>query len=384
MRNVSHLLDHTRWVAALLVAAGHLRGFLMVDWSAQTHHTLATALFYWMTGFGRMAVIVFFVLSGYLVGGRAFAAIEAGRFNLQSYALNRFSRLYPPLLAAIALTALLDTVGLRYCNSLGFYDYPNSYHLVGEFQPVAETLTARGALFNLLFLQTIVAPTFGSDSPLWSLANEFWYYAFCPLIALLPRGRPWAVLASVPVLVAVGGWFGLEIVALGATWVAGALAYRYARPRPAAIVLGVLVIFLLVAAAARTARGVAGMDLTYDLAIAASFAAVLWAAGKPSSDEPSGPQRGLAARLAGFSYTLYLVHVPVCFLFTAALLQHYGSSQRLQPQPAVYALYAVGLGLAILVAFLVSRFTEARTGDIRHWLARLLAGQLIAARKLAQ
>ena len=385
MRNVSHFLDSTRWVAALLVAAGHLRNFLMVDWSAVTHHTLPAALFYWMTGFGRMAVIVFFVLSGYLVGGRAFAAVEAGGFNLPSYALNRFSRLYPPLLAALILTALLDTVGVRYCDALGFYDYPNSYQVIGEKQPVSESLTGLTALSNLLFLQTIVAPTFGSNSPLWSLANEFWYYALWPLVALLARGRPWVLAATVPVLIALGAGFGLEIVALGATWIAGALAYRYARARSGAVLVGALSLFLVVTAAVRTARGVGGVTLVYDLALAGAFAAVLWAAGRPGSEESSQEHPPLAARLAGFSYSLYLIHVPVCFLIAAAVLQRYATAQRLQPQPATYALYAVSLALAVLMAFLISRVTEARTDDIRHWLARRLSGRrVVVARKLAQ
>jgi peptidoglycan/LPS O-acetylase OafA/YrhL len=337
-----------------------------------------------MTGFGRMAVIVFFVLSGYLVGGRAFAAVEAGRFNLQSYALNRFSRLYPPLLAAIILTALFDTVGLRYCDALGFYDYPNSYQVIGEKQAVSESLTGLTALSNLLFLQTIVAPTFGSNSPLWSLANEFWYYAFCPLVALLARGRPWVLPATVAVLIALGGGFGLEIVALGATWSAGALAFRYARARSGALLAGALSVFLLVTAAVRTARGVGGVTLVYDLALAGAFAAVLWAAGRPGGEESSQGHPPLAARLAGFSYSLYLIHVPVCFLVAAAVLQRYVTAQRLQPLPATYALYALALALAVLVALLMSRVTEARTDDIRRWLARRLSSRVVVARKLAQ
>ena len=384
MRNVSRLLDNTRWVAALLVAAGHLRNFLMADWSAVPQHSLPAALFYWMTGFGRMAVIVFFVLSGYLVGGRALAAVEAGKFSVQGYALNRFSRLYPPLLAAIVLTALLDTVGLQYANALGFYDYPNSYQVIGETQPVADTLTPHTALLNLLFLQTIVAPTFGSNSPLWSLANEFWYYVFCPLVALLARRRRWVVVTTVPVLIALGAALGLEIVALGATWIAGALAYRYARPRSGPVLFSAMGIFLVVAAAARMARGVAGMTLIYDLALAAAFAAVLWVAGRPSADEASQARPPLAARLAGFSYSLYLIHVPVCFLFAAAVLQHRTAAQRLQPHSSAFALYVAGLALAIAVAFLMSLITEARTDDIRHWLARRLSGRVVVARKLTQ
>jgi peptidoglycan/LPS O-acetylase OafA/YrhL len=111
---------------------------------------------------------------------------------------------------------------------------------------------------------------------------------------------------------------------------------------------------------------------------------VLWTAGRPGAEQSSQPHPPLAARLAGFSYSLYLIHVPVCFLVAAAVLQHYATAQRLQPQPAAFALYTLGLALAVAVAFLMSRLTEARTDVIRHWVGRRLAGRAVVARKLAR
>lgn len=46
---------------------------------------------------GHEAVIVFFVLSGFLVGGRGFERIKDGSMNVGSYAIDRFSRITPPL-----------------------------------------------------------------------------------------------------------------------------------------------------------------------------------------------------------------------------------------------------------------------------------------------
>jgi len=43
---------------------------------------------------------------------------------------------------------------------------------------------------NVFFLQTITVPVYGSNSPLWSLANEFWYYLLFPLLLLAPQ-RGW-------------------------------------------------------------------------------------------------------------------------------------------------------------------------------------------------
>src|SRR6185369_2558000 len=61
------------------------------------------------------------------------------------------------------------------------------------------------ALANAVFLQTIAAPTFGSDAPLWSLAYEFWYYVMFPLLMLVLLGtgsRP-ARIAAVLAFIAI-------------------------------------------------------------------------------------------------------------------------------------------------------------------------------------
>ena len=42
-------------------------------------------------------------------------------------------------------------------------------------------LTARNFFGNLFYLQTIVCHSYGSNGPLWSIANEFWYYVLFPL-----------------------------------------------------------------------------------------------------------------------------------------------------------------------------------------------------------
>lgn len=368
MRNVSTFLDRTRWVAALLVAAGHLRNFLMVDWSAVTRHDSLTGSFYWLTGFGRIAVIVFFVLSGYLVGGRAFVTIESGAFNPKSYALNRLSRLYPPLLVAIVLTVLFDTVGLHFGNAFGYYSHPNTYHVAGEFASVPDTLNGRTALLNLLFLQTILGPTFGSDTPLWSLANEFWYYVIGPLAGLCLFGTIRSRVMLIPALVlllATVLWLNDSIALLSATWFAGAFAYQYSKPLPQAATRSLFVLFCGVAAAVRSDHWFAAHQLVADLAVGASFAAVLCSAGRPG---PAPVTATLASRLAGFSYSLYLVHVPLLFFLAAFSLQRFSTPERLQPGFDSLLIYLVGLASSIGLAYGVSRVTEARTEEVRAWL----------------
>ena len=62
-------LDLLRGLSALVVCLGHLRNAILVDGSDLIHPSITLKAFYFITGFGHQAVMVFFVLSGYFVGG---------------------------------------------------------------------------------------------------------------------------------------------------------------------------------------------------------------------------------------------------------------------------------------------------------------------------
>jgi hypothetical protein len=71
---------------------------------------------------------------------------------------------------------------------------------------------------------------------------------------------------------------------------------------------------------------------------------------------------------AGFSYSLYLIHLPVA-VFTGAALERMGWPTALgQPGFTTYSAFALTVAASILAAYLFSRATEARTGMLRHWI----------------
>ena len=67
----------------------------------------------------------------------------------------------------------------------------------------------------------------GSNGPLWSLANEFWYYIMFPFMLVGLIGRKWGprriVMGAIGISLAV--LLPTEMVLLGAIWVAGAVAH---------------------------------------------------------------------------------------------------------------------------------------------------------------
>ena len=105
MNNKSHFywLDALRFVAAFMVLFSHTRNdyFMAYGDLPASQHGFVTFVFYTLGRLGHEAVVVFFVLSGFLVGGRCFERIQNGTMNVKSYLIDRFSRIYPPLITAI-------------------------------------------------------------------------------------------------------------------------------------------------------------------------------------------------------------------------------------------------------------------------------------------
>ena len=190
-------LDFLRGLAALLVLASHLRAYTFKSFGELEHTDALTSAFYFITGLGHQAVIVFFALSGFLVGGKAFENIVSGRFEWSRYILRRLTRLWIVIIPALFLTLMFDSLGSRLSHGNG---YDGSYYGIysqGPSAPRGVDDSLISFLGNLAFLQTIYVPTFGSNGPMWSLANEFWYYIIFPMAA-------WAFLSHMAAVTRIG------------------------------------------------------------------------------------------------------------------------------------------------------------------------------------
>lgn len=170
-------LDLIRGISALLVCANHLRAAVFQDYSSGAEGGIIEKAFYFLTGVGSEAVIIFFVLSGFLVGG---GVVKRWRnFNFYEYIVARLLRLWVVLIPILFLTYLIDRVLAGICPQILSGKYiailssgPNSDY-------ASDFLTLIG---NIFFLQTVIFPVYGSNSPLWSLSNEFWYYIAFPVM----------------------------------------------------------------------------------------------------------------------------------------------------------------------------------------------------------
>lgn len=179
-------LDMIRGLAAVGVFLGHARMLFLVDYTDIKQLHLTDKLLYFATGFGQQQVMVFFVLSGFFIGSSIVKVIHLSQWSWSSYLTNRLTRLYVVLLPALLLTLFWDHISV---NLAGTQDLALGLGPDSNSEGILARLTAITFFGNVLFLQRIFVETLGSNGPLWSLTNEFWYYILFPCVCLVAMQR---------------------------------------------------------------------------------------------------------------------------------------------------------------------------------------------------
>ncbi len=338
--NLSRWLDHFRWLSALMVAASHLRNMLMPD---AAHLGPLPAVFYFFTLFAEQAVVVFFVLSGLLVGGVIVRGARDGRFAPGKYAVDRASRLYVALVPALVLSVVLQwTVGAVSC-------------------PIPDgALRIAG---NLAFVQNFGGTPPCNNASLWSLSSEGYFYIVGPLLILAALIRKplliaLALLALAPAMLVFAPSRVTPLFGLG-LWLCGVVPwFVHIRLRGWIAALPLLVVLMV-----SRLHWFPGAMIE-EASIGVAFALLL------ASDlgQVRPPAGRLAVGLASFSYSLYLVQMPIAQAFG-----HLWGYQALPSDRASsYASYALGLAVIIAVGWLFGRLFEARTASVRARVMRLI------------
>ena len=217
-------LDLLRGLSALAVCAGHLRAAMFLDYSAlESATSMGTDLFYFATSLGHQAVMAFFVLSGFFVGGSILK--NSDNFHFQDYLVARLSRLWVVLLPALIFTFFIDL----YINAYHPSVMSGGHYPALSSGPVGEASSTWSTLFsNIFFLQTIYAPVFGSNGPLWSLAFEFWYYMIFPLFMIAVGYIELSIarrLLALFVLLLIGVFVAPNVIELFPIWLFGVVVY---------------------------------------------------------------------------------------------------------------------------------------------------------------
>ena len=302
--STSLVLDALRLVAALVVVVFHVSSQWTSAYPAM-HEVLGKA--------AHAAVILFFVISGYVI---AFTSAGHDRGPRQ-YAVARLSRLYSMLLPALLLTVLVEVMVMKYDALLvARYVREHSwlrYGLTAVFCNESGNLSAAPPL----------------NSPLWSLSYEFWYYTLFGLWHYRAKNRLALIGIAAASFVA-----GPKILLMLPIWLGGVLAFRWPKPGFVAKNTWPLVgLFLVLAEAAGLCLPALPGELgAPPLYLAAQFATD-WVVGTlvalavwslPMAAPMAAPALTAAAwakpfrNAANLSFPLYVLHFPLIVLWRVA------------------------------------------------------------------
>jgi peptidoglycan/LPS O-acetylase OafA/YrhL len=307
-----------------------------------------------VTAYGRTAVLVFFVLSGFVI---AFVT-EARERSLEDFALSRAARLYSVMIPAFILTAALDYLGKAVDPRLYAPEWGHSTtHPILGFGLSAVFL---GESWTLDMLP-------GFNVPFWSLNYEAWYYALFAAATFLRGRRRMAVLGVAGLLA------GPKILLLLPVWLLGVGAWRWRADLPRQLG-GPLVFVSLAGLVALEALG--GQQLfeqpsarwlppgysAYDYIIGVFVAVLIIGLANSSLPMPNLKIERVLRWLAGATFGLYLMHYPLLNFFGTVI-----------PGPADAAMHrALVFVLALGAALALARLIERRKEALKRWLRSAL------------
>lgn len=252
------------------------------------------------------AVIVFFVLSGYVI---AHTTISKNRGGMQ-YAQARLTRLCSIVIPALVITAIIQFI-IGHMNPALLASYSRGHSWF--------RFLLSGLFINELWLFSAAPPLNGS---LWSLSFEFWYYTIFGLWFFRKPGWKYMLVPIAFCLFA-----GPKILLMMPVWLAGYFAYSLPRPAISRTAAWVLV-FLALALAWLAVTYVPAMPfkigykpLYYanqfftDWIVGIITAAALWIL--PSGDRAhvSAGWEGWFRKLADLTFPLYVLHFPLLILW---------------------------------------------------------------------
>lgn len=354
-RGFSLYLDLVRVIAAGLVLFSHVAFAWASGGSLQWVRDL---------NIGSDAVIVFFVLSGFVI---AYAAQEKDR-TLARFATARLTRLYSVAAPAIVLSYFTWWLTTQYPGAAS-----------AERDVVGEVLRALTFTNYLWFGETRLP----GNGPYWSVAYEFWYYALFGAWTFLSGRTRWFVLGAIvlfvgpPMLLLLPSWLlGVRVwraVARGdhaapsarpLLWIGGPIAaYAAFQAVNLPTILHVGTYFAL---GEQTPYDVLHFadEFVWNTIVAVLVATHFRGVAAVMRDGALERAAGVIRWWAGRTFSLYLFHMPVLKLIAAHPAYDVGD-----PVHIVYASV-----LTVTVCLVLAELTERRLAMWRRLGEQLVAG----------
>jgi peptidoglycan/LPS O-acetylase OafA/YrhL len=353
-----HYLDGLRGITALYVVFVHINRYIGDELP------VFLLLFGKTLRYGRFAVAIFIVLSGYCL----MLPVIRSSNNYMSrgfldYIKRRARRILPPYYAALFLSLLIAVfvLFLNYFSIFKWHESPD----YGDFHPI---FSYTDVLTHLFLIHNLSRDTLGSiNSPMWTVATEWQIYFLFPIL-LIPCWRRFGLIS----VVIVGFFLGIAPLYLlnglfesASPWFIGLFALGMVaadigfsqKPKLIAIKnsfpwILLIIVFSLLAVLTEWKK------LGLDLWISDGFCGLVTAClliycTKSIIEDKKSPiilqlfEHPLIIALGSFSYSLYLTHGVV-----VTLLGHFLLSRQLSPVNFTVIFYLIAVPMSLAIAYL--------------------------------
>lgn len=306
--------------------------------------------------------MLFFVMSGFLVGSKYLPGTEWDGPRFRTYAIDRLTRIWVVLVPAVLVSAAVAWA------LIGIYGYAYS-GTTARCAPGLGDILATLAFLNEGYLDTVC-----SNEPAWSIHSEVHYYFMWPaLIFLLGAGNPGRVriISALFLAVTLGGLIWRDTIDIKNTlilapiWVAGVFVLRVPVLRVPMIGLCAALAVAMVAPSIDAWERLWPIsDYLIGLAALLVFAQAVRLQWVPSAAV------ALENWLAKISYSLYLTHIIVIGAVRTVLEQSMGRAFPINAFGGELIVLYLGLVLGCVVfALAFYMLFEAQTARLRRVLA---------------
>ena len=320
----------------------------------ETQKTVYSQILFLLTRFGEEPVLVFFVLSGFLVGGRAIRGMLSNDIDARSYFIDRFVRILLPLIASSILVIIIDiitNVPIPFKNIIG----------------------------SIFSLQGIIMKPI-HNAPLWSLSYEVWFYILIGCIMVISRNnKKYVPLSFLILTICIYVFAQLNTMYLLILFIG---AFSFLLPRQhikfkktkIIICICLLAFSFILLQSTSTSKSIVISNLYF---VNREFASILLAfvtsllvnylIVSPPKTKIGNRIEKFSSKLSGFSYTLYLTHYPLM-----SLLAFWGfpKSKQLDITSIIY--YILAVLISLVVAYLIYLISEKQTSSVKHLIKKKL------------
>jgi len=357
------LLDLLRSLAAFAVLLGHGRYWFFAGITETPSPSAFLRLFYFMTVLHRDAVVVFFVISGFLIGASAWVKIKTSTFSWRKYLSARFSRIFLVYWPALIFSVVMGVFGRA------LFSDPT-----GGIRPLFEAadtpLSMAGWICHTAGLPGFACNSTTDNPALWSLGYEWTLYLAAPIVfAIMLRGPGnafrWFSLSFFLLTMVAIAVNKLEYVLWMSVWFLGAFAGRLAvtrnlHPATAAIALILILSGLVSAHLLKLEEYVSLPPLAIGTALLVSCRKI--------------SRWSFAPRFfkwtSSWSFSLYATHSPILYVLIAAFQWAGGPSEKPAAGLLAASHSAAAVSICIGFAIIFALMTERHTNRIRQWIER--------------